>query len=400
MAGRLILVVLLLLAAACAEVGRPPGGPIDDIPPSLATVSPSSLATRVTADEPLSFTFSEKVDRRRFSRSLVIVPDLPLAPPEFDGLEVRVQPLFGWPADSTVVWVLLPSLPDKHGVGMERGASGAFTTGESLPPGGIRGRAVLDSLVNVGDDGPDWAILKARLTLDPLPDSRQRRPWRFADGSEDGSFELQWLRLPSGPYQLQVWLDSNGDSRRDEREPVATVDSLFVGLADSMLEIDGSLLRLVDLEAPVPVRFCLDSLPDAVAIVQTPQGEVAQSEGDSVDSVDSVVVTPVRVVLWTWPDEASSPVRTPVDSTGCIEVELAPGDTRWGAWLDLDGDLHWSNTEDGSSEPFVAADTLLVQPATPLRLPVAWPEQRLQWGALDSLRILPVPREAWSESSS
>ena len=35
MRSRLALVSLLLLAAACAEVGRPPGGPVDDVPPEL-----------------------------------------------------------------------------------------------------------------------------------------------------------------------------------------------------------------------------------------------------------------------------------------------------------------------------------------------------------------------------
>lgn len=178
--------------------------------------------------------------------------------------------------------------------------------------------------------------------------------------------------MPSGPFQLQVWLDRNRDSRRDEREPVATLDSLFVGVADSMLQVDAGLLRLVDLEAPVPVSFCLDSIaPDSV-----------------------------QVVLWTWTDGADAPTRSAVDSTGCLVFKLTPGESRWGAWLDVDGDLGWSRMEDGSSEPFVAVDTLLVEPALPLRLPVGWPARRLEWDAVDSLRAPPVPREAWSESSS
>ena len=71
MRARLPLLLLLVFAAACAEVGRPPGGPIDDIPPELATVSPGSLATGVDEYEPLRFEFSESIDRRRFTRSLL-----------------------------------------------------------------------------------------------------------------------------------------------------------------------------------------------------------------------------------------------------------------------------------------------------------------------------------------
>jgi hypothetical protein len=363
---------LVVVAAACAEVGRPPGGPVDETPPALGTVTPGSLATSVPVDAELQFEFSERIDRRRFLRSLIIVPDRPLRSVSFDGNTVRVAPEGGWPADTTVVWVLLPSLPDKHGVAMGQGHTNAFTTGLTLPPGSMHGRASLDSLVDVPADGPDWATLKVRLTREPEEGSRQRRPWRFADGSEDGTFRLDWLDLPSGPFQLEAWLDRNGDSRRDEREPVATVDSLFVGEADSMLEIDAGLLRLVDLEGPVPIEFCLDSV-----------------------AVDSA-----RVVVWTWGYDATQPSKAAVDSTGCLIVNLFPGDVRWGAWLDLDGDLAWSRLEDGSSEPFVEVDTLVVESAQPQWLRALWPEAQLPWTAVDSLPTPPVPREAWSPSSS
>ena len=371
MRSRLPILALLLFAAACAEVGRPPGGPVDDIPPVLATVSPGSLATGVARDAPLRFVFSENIDRRRFNRSLILVPDRELGRPEFEETGVSVRAVAGWPADTVVVWVLLPALPDKHGVAMGTGHTGAFTTGEHLPPGRLVGQASLDSLVDAGEEGPDWSTLKARLTLDPVEGSRQRRPWRFADGSEDGSFELQWLDLPSGPFQLDVWLDKNGDARRDPREPVATVDSLLVGPADSMLAIDAGLLRMLDLEGPVPVLFC----------------------------ADSVVADSVSVVVWTWPEVADQPARESTDSTGCASFGLVPGEVRWGAWLDLDGDLGWSRMEDGSSEPFVTVDTLLVEPARPATIFVAWPVERLEWGALDSIAVPPVPRDAWSPSS-
>jgi len=372
MRGWLPILGLLLFAAACAEVGRPPGGPVDDIPPTLGTVSPGSLATLVSPDAELEFVFSERLDRRRFMRSFLIVPDRPLRSLSFDGTTVRIVPVEGWPADTAVVWVLLPSLPDKHGVAMGTGHTGAFTTAATLPPGSIVGRVSLDTLVQLPAEGPDWSVLKVRLTLEPPADSRQRRPWRFADGSEDGSFRLDWLDLPSGPFQLEAWMDKNGDSRRDEREPVATLDSLFVGEADSMLEIDAGLLRLVDLEGPVPVEFCLDS----------------------------VATDTSQVILWTWPYEATQPARTPIDSTGCLSVDLVPGEVRWGAWLDLDGDLAWSRLEDGSSEPYVAVDTLIVEPAIPQWLWPEWPVEQLQWDSLDTMSVPPVPREAWSLSSS
>ena len=70
----------------------------------------------------------------RFARSLLIVPDRPIGSISFDGTKVRVEPLAGWPADTAVIWALLPDMRDKHGVAMGTGHTGAFTTAAALPP--------------------------------------------------------------------------------------------------------------------------------------------------------------------------------------------------------------------------------------------------------------------------
>ena len=105
-------------------------------------------------------------------------------------------------------------------------------------PGRIVGQVRLDSLVRRPDSGPDWSSLRVRLTLDPLEGQRARRPWRFFDGSEDGSFELQWLDLPSGPYQLQAWLDKRRRAVLGRADAASVRTSATTGLASPSLSTD------------------------------------------------------------------------------------------------------------------------------------------------------------------
>ena len=368
---------LALLAAcgltACAEVGRPPGGPVDRTPPELTEATPGSLRTDVDPRAPLRLTFSEKVDRRRAPRAVTFIPDVEMENPRFDDTSVEFRPREGWPADTVVVWVLQPDLPDKHGVKLGTEVTGAFTTGKSFPPGEIRGRA---SLAVPAEEETDWTQLRAELDLPPPEGSRRRVRWRVASGDEEGRFRLPWLDLPSGPYLLSVYLDANDNATRDAREPVADLDSLFLAATDSIFEIDAALLRLVDLEGPVPVRFCLrEAMADTAAGV-----------------VDSLFVR-----VWARGTEEERPRMGVIDSLGCVDLELPPGDVVYGAWLD-DGDAAFGVDSLGVSEAFLWPDTLVVAPAVPDTVLLDRPTMRLERSALDTLRTPPVPADLSTDS--
>ena len=230
--------------AACAEVAPPPGGPVDETPPTVVYVMPGSLVTRVDPRQPITIEFSEKVDRRAAARALVTIPRVDLERPRFDDLTVTWRPRKTWPADTVVVWTVNTSLTDKRRVALEAPIEGAFTTGQDFPPGMIVGRAsrrvspaAADTTRRRKDAEPkeiDWTKLRAELEIPPPEGTRRSTLWRTAAGDDQGRFRLTWLDLPSGPYDLRVYLDRNENRRRDEREPVAEVDSLFLGAADSI----------------------------------------------------------------------------------------------------------------------------------------------------------------------
>lgn len=350
-----------MLFSACAEVGRPSGGPVDTTPPALEEASPGSLQVGVDPRAPLRLTFSEKVDRRRVARAVTLVPAVPLQKPRFDGTSVEFRPARDWPADTVVVWTVGPDLADKHGVRLGTELRGAFTTGKGFPSGRIEGTV---SLALPGPKPPDWTKLRAELDL-PAPEDARRRPrWRSATGNEEGTFALEWLAVPSGPYHLTVYLDNNANAKRDEREPVAELDSLFLAGPDSILVLTSAALRLIDLEGPVDVLFCLEEV-----------------RADS-----------VKVLVWVRGEDENRPRTAVIDSTGCTTLQLPVGRVFFGAWID-DGDQRFGADSTGITEPFVATDTLEVKPAEPDTLSIPWPDRRMRRSEFDSLRTPPVPKE-------
>jgi len=327
----------------------------------MVVVSPGSLAVGVDPTGPLVFTFSEKVDRRGFRSSLLLAPQRRLREIRFKGERVIVRPEEPWPKDTLVVWTLLPDLKDRHGVKLGRPLSGAFTTGDSIPRGWIRGQAV----------GKDLDFSRVMAVLRTMPEEGKRLGvlWRMAAANELGFFRLGPLKAPSGPYDLEVFLDKNGNGKRDEHEPVGGIDSLLLPVEPSPYELGE--LELIDLEQPVPFVLCFQS--------------------EQADSL--TVVVSLRPL-----GRENAKLRTaPTDSSGCIRTQLVPGEYKVAAWVDLDGDGGFGVGPEGMSEPFTAEQELTLVPAKAESLQWRRPEERLSWAVIDTMRTPPLPRETFSE---
>lgn len=346
--------------AACAQVEAPPGGPVDDRPARLLAAEPGSLAVNVAPTAPLRLTFNEKVTRNGFGRVVEVIPTRTFKHVGFDGLTVVLHPDHPWPADTVVVWTLLPTMKDQHGVALARPVGGAFTTGSLIPDGSIGGTVAAAKLK------PE----QVRVALTTLPAEGQKRGvrWRLVGIGQDGVFRIFPLDVPGGPFRLEAFEDKDGNGRRDTYEAVASVDSLSLTEVNRILNV--GVLELIDLEAPVDVWACL--LPQPADTLR-------------------------RRVAWRpLGNEDARATTSPLDSTGCAgAAKLAPGRYAIAIWADLNADGRFGPDSTGVSEPFAEPDTCEVFPARPDTVALHAPGMTIAWTALDTMRSPPVPRELW-----
>ncbi len=198
-----------LAGLTCAKTGSPPGGPVDDIPPKILSTSPARDATGVARDTQLSFTFSEKVNRKSFEESLFITPSLG------GGLEEEAELKFDW--QGRTVLIRLPDslrprrtyvvnlgtdVRDLHGVRLPEAFALAFTTGDTLDRGEIRGRIW-------GEKAAGVLIMAYILEEGRAPDPAKQRADYYTQVGENNSFTLSYLA--PGRYRVFALNDRNAD---------------------------------------------------------------------------------------------------------------------------------------------------------------------------------------------
>lgn len=71
--GTVVLAAVIVIAA-CARQGFPPGGPEDKTPPELAKVTPAPLSANVPTGTSVIFEFSKPMNHRSVEDNLFIVP--------------------------------------------------------------------------------------------------------------------------------------------------------------------------------------------------------------------------------------------------------------------------------------------------------------------------------------
>ena len=66
----------MLIILGCAAVAPPPGGPVDDIPPTLTAVEPPSGTVRISSGFTVQLTFSERLDENTNASLIRVLPAL------------------------------------------------------------------------------------------------------------------------------------------------------------------------------------------------------------------------------------------------------------------------------------------------------------------------------------
>jgi hypothetical protein len=298
----------LALAAACARVQAPPGGPSDLVPPRLLSTRPDSLAVLPGFKGDVEFHFDEVVSEGSspnfglgsgdLEKLVVLSPTLAVPSVHWKRSRLTVRPRDGWQPNTVYRVELLSGLADLSGNRSKNGGVVTFTTGAPLPTASLRGLVV------------DWTTRRplARGLVEAilLPDSL---PYRTRADST-GRFVLG--PIPAGAYLVYGALDQNNDARVDPRE---AFDSLRTAAGrDSVGELwvfrhDSTANRLTSAERH-------DSLSLVLTFAQ-PLNPYQRVPADSVELrllPDSIRVEVLRVLL---KEEYDSlfPVRPPVDTS-------------------------------------------------------------------------------------
>jgi hypothetical protein len=209
---------LALLAAACARIEPPPGGPPDELPPSLIATRPDSLASLPGFDGAVEFTFDEVISEggqpsmglgtSDLEKLVILSPTENVPRVRWKRSIIAVEPKEGWRPNRVYRIELLPGVVDLQRNRLDSGTVVTFSTGAPLPTVSLTGRVV------------DWAAGRmarpALIDAILLPDSLRYR----ALSDSNGGFSFG--PLPRGEYLVYGVIDQNRNLRRDLRDSYDT----------------------------------------------------------------------------------------------------------------------------------------------------------------------------------
>jgi len=197
----------------------PRGGPEDRDPPTIIAAQPDSGAVSVPLDQPLSFTFSERMHKSSVQDWLLVAPWPGKMTWTWEDTRVLVGPAQGWAPEETYTVLLMTQAADRRRNEMEGPFALVFSTGETLPLGGLAGEVRTRSLPSEGQ----LVALFRRSETAPAPGEDAFEPppvrdaLRLAQTDTDGAFRLS--HVPDrGPYLLGALHDGSGNRAFDAEE--------------------------------------------------------------------------------------------------------------------------------------------------------------------------------------
>lgn len=215
--------LILVLFAACAKQGMPPGGPVDKLPPRVIQTIPAANATFVDPHVRVKVMFNEWLNTRTVEDAVFISP--------YVGEDVKIKTggknieiIFPRPLrkDHTYVITLGTSIKDLHNNALEKSFTLAFSTGGVLDKGELIG-AVYEKADTKGTDV--WAyLLKNNISVDPS----LAEPDYIVQCEKDGNFHF--THIAAGRYRLFAVKDKVADrlyTKGEDRVGVTYTDAVL-----------------------------------------------------------------------------------------------------------------------------------------------------------------------------
>lgn len=249
--------LLAVLMAACASMGRPEGGPRDEVPPRYLSSNPAPGATNVKKPK-LEIVFDENIKIEDVLNKVVVSP-AQKTPPSINasGRKIIVE-LRDTLLDSTTYTIdFSDAVRDLNEGNILDGLAIDFATGTSIDSLQISGMVfearnlepAQGMLVGVYSNLADSAISTLKLE-------------RIARTNQLGQFTVR--NLKPGNYNIFAITDANRDYHWDRSENVAFFDSVISPTASVSLSVDS--LKTPDGRDSVVTRHNTDFSPRNVLL--------------------------------------------------------------------------------------------------------------------------------------
>jgi len=265
---RLLLgVIFAVMLAACASMGRPEGGPRDELPPVFLGSNPAPGSLNVDRNR-ITLTFDENVQLTDAASKVVISPVQKQQPSiSAGGRHVSIELRDTMLPNTTYTIDFADAIKDLNEGNVLDGLAIDFSTGDSIDTLCISGM-VLEArnlepaqgmLVGVYSNLSDTALTTLQLE-------------RIAKTNQLGQFTVR--NLKPGEYQIFALNDVNRDYRWDRSEDVAFYDTFISPLAEPMELTD--TFAAADGSDSLAVRRAVRYLPDDVLLTWFNEGYASQ----------------------------------------------------------------------------------------------------------------------------
>jgi hypothetical protein len=195
---KILLSTIVLFISNCASIKAPPGGPIDETPPSIVDIQPTS-GTINLIDRKILVKFSEYMDENSFKNNISIFPKLEEGINyKFKGDEIILNLPQNLDSSKTYIIQLNRNIKDEHGVPLAAPIQLAYSSGSKISNGVIEGTVY-------GEDQKTIHLWK--LNESENDSIFATSPDYKTDSDDNGHFSFGYLS--SGKYKILAVDKSN-----------------------------------------------------------------------------------------------------------------------------------------------------------------------------------------------
>ncbi|MBC8399980.1 MAG: Ig-like domain-containing protein [Candidatus Marinimicrobia bacterium] len=192
---------LLIFSWRCAAIRPPSGGPKDTTPPVLLAADPPSETLRISGGLEIILSFSEYIAENTMESGFNLSPISAVGlKTKYHNDAIAVTLPDSLVADQTYILTVSRQLKDEHGVELAEPVHLAYSTGDKIEQGVIRGNVYFN-------DGPTVVHLWDLSLITDTDSIFARMPHFVTDVTDDGHFTFQFLR--PAKYQI-VAIDRSG----------------------------------------------------------------------------------------------------------------------------------------------------------------------------------------------